>query len=296
LVSPPSLSLSFLFSSLLLDFRVVTTTFFYNLHIRHLKGSERIPFADLNGIRLHYSVTGEGEPIVLITGFAGSTAFWNNIIPLLPDHKLITMDNRGAGLTEYEGAFDTDDLADDIVALMDHLSIAKAHIVSWSMGTTIAHRISLRYPERVSTLTFISPYAKRPARSSYVMNAAIRAVKEGADFDVFSMILNSFCFGESAFTSKEKKNSKMKLPARADISGIEDQMRSVDSYDGRGQIKDIPFEALVIHGAEDIMVPPWIAEKIASAIKGSRFVIVPGAGHIIPPGLYIDVLKEHISR
>jgi len=255
-----------------------------------------MPYANLNGIRLHYNVTGEGEPIVLITGFAGSVAFWNNILPLLPDHRLITMDNRGVGLTGYDGPFDTDDLADDIVALMDHLSILKAHIVGWSMGTTIAHRIALRYPGRVSTLTFISPYSRRPARSSYVMNAAIRAVKEGADFDVFSMILNSFCFGESTFTSKEKKDSKMKLPGRADISGIEDQMRVVDGYDGRAQIKDIPFGTLVIHGTEDIMVPPWIAEKIASAIKGSKLVMIPGAGHIIPPSLYINVLREHISR
>jgi pimeloyl-ACP methyl ester carboxylesterase len=244
---------------------------------------------------MHYNVTGDGDPVVLITGFAGSTAFWNNMLPLLPDNKVITLDNRGAGLTEYKGPFDTDVMADDVIALMDHLSVHKAHIVGWSMGTTIAHRIALRYTKRVSTLTFISPYSKRPARSSYIANAAIRAVKEGADFDVFSMILNAFCFGETAFTSKEKKGSKMKLPAHTAISGIEDQMREVDAYDGRARIKDIPFGTLVIHGTEDVMVPPWIAETIASAIKGSRLVMVPGSGHIIHPDRYIGHLKEHIS-
>lgn len=255
-----------------------------------------MPLANINGIKMNYNVTGEGEPVILITGFAGCLSFWNNMLPLLPDNKVVTMDNRGAGLTEYHGTFDTDTMADDIIALMDHLSIFKAHIVGWSMGSTIAHRIALRYPDRVTTLTFVSAYSKRPARSSYVMNAAIRAVKEGADFDVFSMVLNAFCFGETTFTSKEKKGTKLKLPAPSNIKGIEDQMKVVDNYDGRYQIKDIPFETLVIHGIEDIMVPPWIGEKIASAIKGSKLVMVPQAGHIIHPSMYINSLKDHISK
>lgn len=256
-----------------------------------------MPTANINGIRMNYEVTGEGKPVVLITGFAGCISFWNNMIPLLSDgYKTVTMDNRGAGLTEYKGSFDTDDMADDVIALMDHLSIGRAHIVGWSMGTTISHRIALRYPERVASMTFVSPYSKRPARSSYIMNTAIRAVKEGADFDVFSMILNTMCFGETAFTSKERKGTKFKLPAPSRIDGIEDQMKVVDSYDGRYSIKDIPFDVLVVHGTEDVMVPPWIGQRIAENIRGSKLVMVPEAGHIIHPSAYINSLKDHISK
>ena len=255
-----------------------------------------MPKADINGIRLNYEVTGNGEPVILLTGFAGAISFWNSMLPLLDDYKVITMDNRGAGMTEYKGQFDTDDMADDVIALMDHLGIFKAHLLGWSMGSTIAHRIVLRYPERISTLTFVSPYSKRPARSSYVMNAAIRAVKEGADFDVFSLVLNAFCFGESTFTSKEKKGSKLKLPPSMPIDGIADQMRVVDTYDGRSTIKDIPFPALVIHGTEDVMVPPWIGERIAENIKGSKYIEIPGVGHIVPPSTYVNFFKEHMNR
>ena len=255
-----------------------------------------MPKADINGIRFNYEVTGKGEPVVLLTGFAGALAFWNGMLPLLQDYKVITVDNRGAGLTEYKGQFDTDDMADDVVALLDHLGIFKVHLLGWSMGSTIAHRIALRYPERLMTLTFVSPYSRRPARSSYVMNAAIRAVKEGADFDVFSTILNAFCFGESTFTSKEKKNSKLKLPTHMSIHGIDDQMRVVDAYDGRSTIKDIPFPTLVIHGTEDIMVPLWIGSTIASNIKGSRFITIPNTGHIVPPSLYAGFFKDHMGR
>jgi len=256
-----------------------------------------MPTANVNGIKLNYEITGEGEPVVLITGFAGTTVFWNNAVPLLSDnYKVITLDNRGAGLTKYDGQFTIPDLADDVVALMDHLLIFKAHVVGWSMGTTIAHRMALKYPERIDTLTFISPYAKRPARSSYIMNTAIQLVQEGGDFDHFSKILNSFCFSEDVFTQKEKKGSKIKLSPKMDINGIADQMKALDPYDGRWDMKDVPFKVLVIHGTKDIMVPPWIGEKIAATLKGSKLIMVPGAGHIIHPSDYIAFVKEHISR
>ena len=255
-----------------------------------------MPKADINGIKLNYEVTGDGEPVILITGFAGTTAFWNNTVPLLSDnYKVITLDNRGVGSTKYNGKFTIEAMADDVIALMDHLSIFDAHIVGWSMGTTISHRIALKYPERVSTLTFISPYAKRPARSSYIMNTAIQMVKEGADFDHFSRILNSFCFSEDVFFDKEKKGSKIKLPAKMDIRGIEDQMKALDVYDGRWDMNKIQFNTLVIHGTKDIMVPPWIGEIIADTIPSSKLVMVPKAGHIIHPSDYIAVLKEHLS-
>lgn len=256
-----------------------------------------MPIANVNGIKLNYNVVGEGKPVVLITGFAGTMQFWNSMVSLLSDdHKVVTLDNRGVGMTEYKGQFDTDDMADDVIALMDHLSIGRAHIVGWSMGTTISHRIALRYPERVASMTFVSAYSKRPARSSYVMNAAIRAVKEGADFDVFSMMLNGMCYGETAFTTRERKGSRFKLPAPSRIEGIEDQMRVVDTYDGRYSIKDIPFDVLVIHGKEDVMVPPWIGERIADAITNSKIVWIPDAGHIIHPSTYINSLKDHIAK
>ena len=256
-----------------------------------------MPTANVNGIRFNYEITGDGEPVILITGFAGTTAFWNNAVPLLSDnYKVITVDNRGVGLTKCKAPFTMQDMADDIVALMDHLSIFSAHVVGWSMGTTIAHRMALKYPERISTLTFISAYAKRPARSSYIMNTAIQLVKEGGDFDHFSRILNAFCFSEDVFTQKEKKGSKIKLSPKMDIQGIEDQMTSLDKYDGRWDMKDVPFNVLVIHGTKDIMVPPWIGEKIADAIKGSKLIMIPGAGHIIHPSEYIGFVKEHISR
>jgi pimeloyl-ACP methyl ester carboxylesterase len=256
-----------------------------------------MPTADINGQSINYKVVGNGTPVVLITGFGGDITFWDNIVPMLSnDHKLIMLDNRGAGKTVYSGKFGTDDLTNDVLSLMDHLSVFKAHIVGWSMGGCMAQEIALAHPERIISLTLISAYMRRPARSSHMMHAAIRAVREGADIDVFSMILQGMCFPESVFLKREEKGAGSKKPFTSTVDGVADQMKAVDVYDSRGRISGISVPSLCIHGLSDIMVPPEIGDEIASLIKGCKAYRIPGAGHIINPNAYIRRMVEHFKE
>jgi pimeloyl-ACP methyl ester carboxylesterase len=256
-----------------------------------------VPAADINGQRINYETVGSGTPVVLITGFGGDISFWNNLIPLMPDnYKLIMIDNRGAGKTVYSGRFTTEDMTNDVLSLMDHLSVFKAHIVGWSMGGCMAKELSLAHPERVISLTLISAYMKRPARSSFMMNAMVRAVKEGASIETLFMILQGLCFPEPVFQKREEKGtSGVKRPTAA-IDGIEDQMRTVDAYDNRKRISGIKVPTLSIHGLSDIMVPPEIGDEIASLISGCKIFRVPGAGHIINPTAYVKRMTEHFKE
>jgi len=256
-----------------------------------------MPTAEINGQRIYYEVTGEGTPVVLITGYGGDISFWNNMVPLLSgNYKVIALDNRGVGRTEYSGRFDTDDMADDILSLMDLLSIPKAHIVGWSMGGCMAQEISLAHPERVISLTLISAYMRRPARSSHMMNVMNRAVREGADIDTLSMFIQGMCFPESVFRKREENGGHARKPFPATIDGIEDQMRAVDEYDSRGRISGIKVPTLCIHGLSDIMVPPEIGDEITSLIGGCKGYRIPGAGHIINPSAYLDRMIEHFKE
>ena len=99
-----------------------------------------MPFANINGIEMHYHEEGEGNPVVLITGFSGDTSFFKQMIPeLASKYRVITFDNRGAGLTRYPGqGIRSQDFVDDVLALMDYLHVFKAHMLGWSMGAHIA--------------------------------------------------------------------------------------------------------------------------------------------------------------
>ncbi|MDR0198240.1 MAG: alpha/beta hydrolase [Methanomassiliicoccaceae archaeon] len=255
-----------------------------------------MPIADINGQKIHYEVTGEGTPVVLIAGFATEASYWDVLTQLLPNHKVITMDNRGVGRTKYKGKFDIFDLTDDLTALLDRLSIFRAHIVGWSMGGCIAQEFTLKHPERVISLTLISPYLRRPSRSSFAMRAAIKAVREGADIETVAMFMQVMCFPEPVFLKKEGKAEGGRRPFGATIEGVTDQMDAVDSYDSRERVSGISVPALCIHGQSDIMVPPEVGDQIASLIKGCRLYRVPGAGHIINPATYYRTMLDHFKE
>lgn len=255
-----------------------------------------MPIAEINGIRMNYSAVGEGETVVLITGFGGDVNFFRALIPdLAKTRRVVVFDNRGAGTTAYSPGFTGKNMVDDVAALLDHLSVFKAHILGWSMGGHIAQEFAIGYPERVASLTLVSAYAKRPARSSYFMNAMVDASLAGADPRIIWESVNAFCFTEDYFSDKEKRNSKVRIPDGTDPEGVKCQMAALDSFDTRQRAHLISAPTLVVHGAEDIMVEPKMGKWLAQTIPGAVYLEIPGAGHIIKPSLYRDRFVSHME-
>jgi pimeloyl-ACP methyl ester carboxylesterase len=112
---------------------------------------------DSAGTRIHYTVTGQGEPVILIHGFY-SSARMNWEMPgitaeLAKQYRVIALDCRGHGLSdkpEEEGKYGPE-MVKDVVRLMDQLKISKAHLVGYSMGGMITMKLLTMHPERVSS-------------------------------------------------------------------------------------------------------------------------------------------------
>ncbi len=270
---------------------IFSITFLYGFTIQWI-----MTLVDLNGIRLNYISEGEGEPVVLLTGFSGNTDFWRSLIPMLSsEYRVIAIDNRGAGLTEYKGQFTGDDMVNDVASLLNHLEIFKAHIVGWSMGGHIAQSFALRFPERVRTLSLISAYLYRPSRSSYMMNSMLKCGFENLNADYLMMMVNAFCFTEDFFAKKQADGKTVPLPKGVSINGLIDQMRVLDAFDTRKTVKNITSPTLEIHGLSDIMVEPKMGDEIVSLIPGCKSYRIPNVGHNIHPALYVEALKEHLA-
>jgi pimeloyl-ACP methyl ester carboxylesterase len=114
---------------------------------------------DSKGVKIHYSIEGEGEPVLLIHGFAGTPQVqW--VLPgivraLAKDHRVLTMDVRGHGRSDKP----TDPkeygpkMVEDAVRLLDHLKIKKAHVVGYSMGALITGKLLASHPDRLLSAT-----------------------------------------------------------------------------------------------------------------------------------------------
>lgn len=115
-------------------------------------------FFDSNGVRIRYSDQGSGDPIVLIHGGGGSLEVWldSGVLPnLARDHRVIALDVRGHGKSDrpHEAKAYGREMGLDVVRLMDHLGIQRAHIVGYSLGSVITAQLLTSHPGRFVTAT-----------------------------------------------------------------------------------------------------------------------------------------------
>ncbi|MFA5312118.1 MAG: alpha/beta hydrolase, partial [Methanomassiliicoccales archaeon] len=153
------------------------------------------------------------------------------------------------------------------------------------------------HSDRVGGLALISTYTRRPARSSYAIDTMIRMVREGAMYESLFMMMQAFCMTEASFKIREKRQSAPKEPMTfADdcIEGFARQKKALDGFEGSAMLDRISMPTLILHGTDDIMVPPQYSDELAKGIRGSRLENIEGAGHIINPKLYHEKLQAFI--
>lgn len=114
-----------------------------------------------DGVSVAYRVAGDGAPVVLVHGAGLSQVPWRGLgyVAGLAGFTTVTMDLRGHGLSgkpEGPGAFAIDRLAEDVVAVLDHLGIQSAHVVGYSLGARVGFELVRRHPLRVGSLVSIA--------------------------------------------------------------------------------------------------------------------------------------------
>ena len=104
-----------------------------------------------NGIDIGYKLVGAGEPLVMIMGLGGTVENWHKdiVAALAKKYQLVMLDNRGMGNSSANDTTFTYRLfADDVIGLMDALGVKQAHVLGYSMGSTITQELLLTYPQR----------------------------------------------------------------------------------------------------------------------------------------------------
>lgn len=150
----------------------------------------RVPgeYFDSNGVRIHYTVEGAGEPLILIHGLAANADLnWRRAgvnALLRKDFQVIAFDCRGHGLSDkpHQKEQYGPELVNDVTRLMDHLKIDKAHLAGYSMGGFIALEVAIRHPERVRSVALCASGWKDPNGDNDFSSAYRAPSKEVQDF------------------------------------------------------------------------------------------------------------------
>lgn len=239
-------------------------------------------------MRLAYSDEGTGPVVVLLHGFPLNRTMWEaQIRALTPEYRVIAPDLRGHGESPApDGVYTMEAMADDVAETLDGLGIAGPVVVGGlSMGGYVALALALNHPLRVAALILAdtraaADTAEAAARREETAQAVLRTGDVGAVVDAMLPRL----FSQATFRDRPALVPPIKAVMEGTPPpGVVGALRGMACRaDRRARLEEISCPVLVAVGEDDAITPRDEMKAMADALAGSRFVAVPGAGHLAP--------------
>jgi 3-oxoadipate enol-lactonase len=241
-------------------------------------------FTQINGYRLSFaSIGAEIAPAVVLShALATRAEVWGYQLPLLSRHfRVILYDVRGHGESEASGDnWSLEELANDIVKLLDHLSIARAGLVGLSLGGMIGQVLALTAPERLSALALCSTGSEANEATQANFELRIEAVRlKGMESQVEPTLARWFS-AEFLRSAPETIAWIGDLIRTTSPDGFIGCCRALQKLNVTERLKQIKVPTLLIPGEKDPSFPPPVSEAMRERIGGSRLEILKGAAHL----------------
>jgi pimeloyl-ACP methyl ester carboxylesterase len=250
--------------------------------LKNIKDELNHGFAELkNGIRIHYVEKGnaDGLPVIFLHGYPDS---WKSFQPVLKELSLVyhafAIDLRGFGESSRpDSGYSINDFAEDVIAFLDVVKIKKASVVGHSMGSFIAQKLALLFPERMDKLVLIGSASK--VKGNQVISEALKAVMTLQD-----PIDKNFAVEFQSGTIKDQISQKffqslvqesLKAPARV----WKDALETLAGYDHSKELVNINHKTLIAWGTHDTLFSKEEQELLLKAIPNASLNIYRDAGH-----------------
>ena len=243
-----------------------------------------MPFARVNGTMLFYREAGEGPLAVFIHGFPLDHSVWlDQLEGLAHVRRCVTLDLRGFGRSDptTDTTLTMEMLADDVAGLVEALGAHGADVVGLSMGGYVALALWELRPGLVRSLALIGTRAAADTPEGQASRDMMidRLLDKGRTALADEML--GVLLGPAPSRQVQARVRSMIEGSRyetlvAAILGMRDRA------DRTGTLASIDVPALVVAGAEDVLIPPEVMTAMAAEIPGARRAVVAGAGHLAP--------------
>jgi pimeloyl-ACP methyl ester carboxylesterase len=247
-----------------------------------------MPSFTRDDVVLHYELDGAGPPVVFITGSSNhSNDYLSQLLrqKFAPEYTVLVVDNRGSGQTTTpDGAHATiEDMADDIVAIMDHHQLGAAHVLGYSLGGLITLMLCLSHPEKVKSQVIAGSAARFPriSRPRFMHDTTRLLQDAGVPWDLVMRVAVTYCFSEETFLNPDFINAVVNAPPdplRQSRSGFDLQLAATETFDVRARLGEIRTPTRVIYSRDDVLMPPHSAMELVENIPCAESNEFPG-GH-----------------
>jgi pimeloyl-ACP methyl ester carboxylesterase len=277
----------------------------------------RVRKTKANGVDVAFETFGElhRPPVLLVMGLGTQMIGWHDDFcsALSLGRYVIRFDNRDVGESTWlEGQVDLEacaagdtssavytleDMADDTAGLLDALELASAHVVGASLGGMVAQTLAIRHPGRVRSLTSIMSTTGEPgiaqpteAAAAMLLSPPARSREEAMERAVAA----SRVIGSPGFAGDEaelRRRAARAWDRGVNPAGFARQLGAVyASGDRTPALGSVSVPTLVVHGADDPLIPVSGGRATAAAIPGAELLTVPGMGHDLPRPLWPDLI------
>jgi 3-oxoadipate enol-lactonase len=236
----------------------------------------------MSAVEVHAVVEGPADaPVLLLSNSLGADlTMWDPQVPALTElFRVVRYDTRGHGRSPVpDGDSTIDDLADDVLALLDRLEVPAAHVAGLSIGGMTALRLAVREPQRVRTLAVLCSSAWAGNEQTWRDRAhTVRTEGTGAIAD--AVISRWFTPGYAAANPGLIARLGATFAAHPD-EGYASCCAAIAAMDQRADLGRITAPTVVVSGAEDPALPPEHQRAIADGIPGARLVSLSPAAHL----------------
>jgi pimeloyl-ACP methyl ester carboxylesterase len=224
--------------------------------------TDRSGQAQVNGVSIHYAIYGQGSPVIFLHGGLANADYWGDqVLPVAAHHTVILMDSRGHGRSSRDARpYGYDLMADDVVALMDQLKIAKADIVGWSDGGILGIDLAMRHRDRVGKVF------------AFAANTVTSGVKDGVEQNpTFAAFIARAGREYQAYSATPKEY-------RAFVDQISRMWAEQPNWSD-AELKAIDTPILVVDGDHDEAIKREHTEYIAATIPHAGLLILPNTSH-----------------
>jgi 3-oxoadipate enol-lactonase len=241
-----------------------------------------MPTARINGIDVRYTVTGSGPWVTLSHSLACRLEMWDEEVKRLSrDFTVLAYDTRGHGESSAPAIpYTLDMISDDIKALFDRVGIERSHWIGLSMGGVFGLAAALRHPGIFESLVLADTSSRLAPEGIAAFKDRVAAVKAGGMEAMVEPTLKRW-FKDSFRAQSPRLMSRVANWIRTTpAEGYIGCSAAIPTIDVTDRLAEITIPCMVMVGADDIAMPPAMAETLDRNLPDSELVVIPDAGHL----------------
>ena len=230
-----------------------------------------------DGARLSYRVTGSGPDLMLISGLAGTAAFWEPVIAALgAGQRIITLDQRGiAASSRGTEPVTIDTLAEDCLAVLDSVGSEYAAIVGHSTGGVIAQSMGLMAPNRINGLALTSTWVRADRYMHELFRSRLELLRSLPKEYAASMLFIGYPAAWLRDNWQALDAALAGAPlTRSQQAVIAERIAALLDFDRLQDVLGLQPPAIIIGAEDDQVIPAYLQRELAAAIPGSQLAML----------------------